>query len=93
MATRRSAGREGLIKKAVLAKEIARILRDGGLTQTKAAYITREAPSQLSLIVNGHLDGFSSERLLRTLTRLGRDVSLTIRPARGRAGKVRLTVR
>jgi predicted XRE-type DNA-binding protein len=82
-----------LIKKAVLAKEIARILKDRGLTQTEAAYIIRDAPSQLSLMVTGKLRGFSVERLIRTLTRLGRDVEIRIRPARGRAGKVRLAVR
>ena len=80
------------IKKAPLAKEIARILQDRGLTQTAASYIIRDAPSQVSLMVTGKLAGFSAERLIRTLTRLGRDVNITIRPAKGRAGKVRLSV-
>jgi hypothetical protein len=62
-------------------------------TQTEAAYIVRDAPSQLSLMVTGKLTGFSSERLIRTLTRLGRDVEITVRPARGRTGKVRLIVK
>jgi predicted XRE-type DNA-binding protein len=82
-----------LIKKAILAKEIARILRYRGLTQTEAAYIIRDAASQLSLIVTGKLDGFSAERLVRILTRLGRDVQITIRRSRGPAGRVRLRVR
>jgi predicted XRE-type DNA-binding protein len=86
--------REELIKKAVLAKEIARILEERGLTQTEASYIVRDAPSQLSLMVNGHLRGFSTERLLRTLTRLGRDIEIRIRRTKsGRAGAVRLAVR
>jgi predicted XRE-type DNA-binding protein len=85
--------REELIKKAPIAKEIARIIKERGLTQTEASYIVRDAPSQLSLITTGKLTGFSAERLLRTLTRLGRDVEIIIRPARGRAGQVRLVVR
>lgn len=85
--------RAELIKKAVLAKEIARIIRDRGLTQTEASFIVRDAPSQLSLITTGKLAGFSAERLLRTLTRLGRDVEITIRSSRQRAGKVRLAIR
>jgi predicted XRE-type DNA-binding protein len=94
MARRRAAAqREELIKKAPLAREIARILDDRGLTQTEASYIVRDAPSQLSLIVNGHLAGFSPERLLRTLTRLGRDVHIVMRPTKsGRAGKVRVVI-
>jgi predicted XRE-type DNA-binding protein len=76
-----------------LAKEIARILRDRGLTQTAAAYVTGDAPSQLSLIVTGKLAGFSSERLLRTLIRLGRDVHIVVRRTKtGRAGRVRVVV-
>ncbi len=94
MATRRGkAPAEELIKKAPLAREIARIIDERDLTQTEASYIVRDAPSQLSLIVTGKLRGFSAERLLRTLTRLGRDVEITIRRSRGRAGKVRLSVR
>lgn len=87
-----TAPREELIKKAPLAKEIASIIEDRGLTQTEASYIVRDAPSQLSLITTGKLAGFSAERLLRTLTRLGRDVEITIRRSRGRAGQVRLRV-
>jgi predicted XRE-type DNA-binding protein len=94
MASRRvPAQREELIKKAVLAKEIARILKDRRLTQTEAANIIRDAPSQISLMVTGKLRGFSTERLTRTLTRLGRDVEITVRRARGRTGKVRLLIR
>lgn len=82
------ASAESVIPKEVLAKEIARILDDQNLTQTEAAYIMRDAPSQISLVVTGKLRGFSTERLLRMLARLGRDIDITIRPAKGRTGKV-----
>jgi predicted XRE-type DNA-binding protein len=94
MARRRAtAQREELIKKAPLAREIARIIEDRGLTQTEASFIVRDAPSQLSLIVTGKLRGFSAERLLRTLTRLGRDVEIVMRKSRAKTGRIQLTVR
>jgi predicted XRE-type DNA-binding protein len=93
MPRRSAASAEKLIKKAPLAREIARILDERELTQTEASYLVGDAPSQLSLITTGKLSGFSPERLLRTLTRLGRDVQITIRRSRGRTGKVRLSVR
>ena len=77
---------ESVIPKEVLAKEVAKILDDQELTQTEAAYIMRDAPSQISLVVTGKLRGFSTERLLRMLARLGRDI--VIRPSKGKTGKV-----
>ncbi|MGH7617477.1 MAG: helix-turn-helix domain-containing protein [Gemmatimonadaceae bacterium] len=82
-----------MIPKAALAKEVARILDDRGMTQTEAAYLIKDAPSQISLMVTGKTRGFSSERLIRTLVRLGRDVDIVIRRAKGTAGKVRLTIK
>ena len=79
---------ESVIPKEVLAKEVAKILEDQELTQTEAAYIMRDAPSQISLVVTGKLRGFSTERLLRMLARLGRDVDIVIRPSKGKTGKV-----
>ncbi|HXT16847.1 MAG TPA: XRE family transcriptional regulator [Gemmatimonadaceae bacterium] len=85
---RSKAATESVIPKNVLAKEIATILDDQQLTQTEAAYIMRDAPSQISLVVTGKLRGFSTERLLRMLARLGRDIDIVIRPSRGKSGKV-----
>jgi predicted XRE-type DNA-binding protein len=82
---------EAVIPKAAFAKEIASILDDEQLSQTEAAYIMRDAPSQISLVVTGKLRGFATDRLVRMLTRLGRDVDITIRPARGKTGKVAVT--
>ena len=84
--------RDNLIPKESLAKEIARILDERGLTQTEAAYLIKDAPSQLSLIVNGKLAGFSVERLLRVLQRLGNDIEIRTSRATGKTGKVRLRV-
>lgn len=85
---------ESVIPKAVLAKAIADILDEEELTQTEAAWMLRDSPSQLSLIVSGKLRGFSAERLLRMLTGLGKDVEVVVRKAKGNAGgRVRAIVK
>ena len=56
------------------------------------AAATGEAPSQISLITNGKLHGFSAERLLRLVTRLGHDVEIRVSNSKGKEGKVRLNV-
>jgi predicted XRE-type DNA-binding protein len=81
-----------LIPKAELAREIATIIRYHHLTQTQAAQIVGDAPSQISLLLGGHIEGFSTERLLRMLLRLGRDIELVFRPAQHpRAARFRIT--
>lgn len=80
------------ISKETLAKEISNILRDRKLTQIEAAYLAGDAPSQMSLVVSGKLRGFSIERLLRILARLGRDIDIVIKPApETRMGKIKVS--
>jgi predicted XRE-type DNA-binding protein len=90
---RKRAAAPSIISKSVLADEINRIIRERGLTQTEAAYLLKDAPSQLSLIATGKLKGFSTERLMRLLTGLGRDVEIRIRRAQGKTGKVKISVK
>jgi predicted XRE-type DNA-binding protein len=80
-----------IIDKATLAKEIAAILKERKLTQIEAAYLAGDAPSQMSLVVSGKLRGFSIERLLRILARLGRDVEIVIsRAPESRMGRIKV---
>lgn len=72
-----------------LAKTIADMLQDQQLTQTEAAYIMRDAPSQISLVVTGKLRGFSTERLFRMLAALGQDIDIIAKPSRGKHGAIR----
>ena len=82
------------LRKEQLAREIGRILRDRQMTQTEASYLIREQPSQLSLITNGRLRGFSLDRLVKYLARLGCDVEVRIaRRKTGGAGKVSVHAR
>ena len=81
-----------LIPKEELAREIATIIRYHHLTQTEAARVVGDAPSQMSLLLSGKIEGFSTERLLRMLLRLGRDIELVFRPAsHPRAAKFRIS--
>ena len=86
------ASEKALIPKEELAQEIATIIRYHHLNQTEAARIVGDAPSQMSLLMSGKLAGFSTERLLRMLLRLGRDIELVFKPAQQpRAAKFRIT--
>lgn len=81
-----------LIPKEELAREIATIIRYHHLTQTEAARVVGDAPSQMSLLLSGKIEGFSTERLLRMLLRLGRDIELVFRPAQHpKAAKFRIS--
>ena len=72
--------------KEKVAKEIAAVIEAEGLTQREASIKMNDASSQVSLVVNGHLRGFSLERLLSMLASLGRTVTITT--AKARTGKV-----
>lgn len=76
--------------KRALALAVKQHLERNQLTQTEAAYIMRDAPSQISLVTTGKLRGFSYERLIRMNARLGKDIDIVLRPARGKRGKVRV---
>lgn len=85
---------ESVIPKDVLAKEIARIIDEREMTQTEAAWLVKDAPSQISLMVTGKTRGFAAERLIRTLTRLGRDVDMVLRKRKnGGTGKVSVSIK
>lgn len=88
----RTRAEKSLIPKDELAQEIAMIIRYHHLTQTEAARVVGDAPSQMSLLMAGKIGGFSTERLLKMLLRLGRDIELVFRPATNpRAAKFRIS--
>ena len=62
------------------------------LTQAEAAAIMRLDQPKVSALLNGRLANFSSERLMRLLTALGRDIDITIRPARHRKARGQIRV-
>jgi predicted XRE-type DNA-binding protein len=82
------------IPKVALAREVQRLIIEKDLSQVAAAAVVRDAPSQISLLMSGRLEGFSAERLLRMLVHLGRDVELVITRSRRpqRTGRIRVTL-
>lgn len=75
------------LAKAELAAQIATAIAGRGLTQTQAAELLGVNQADVSDLVRGKLKGFSTDRLLRFLNALGRDIEIVIH-ARGRTRKV-----
>lgn len=75
------------IPKEPLAREIRRLVMEKELSQAKAAALVGDAASELSLLLSGEFRGFSVDRVVRTLLRLGREVEIVVRPAGGRRAK------
>jgi len=67
------------LAKAELILQINKIFKQKRLTQKKAAEILGIDQPKVSALLNGKLSGFSTDRLLRFLNALGRDVDIVIR--------------
>jgi predicted XRE-type DNA-binding protein len=72
---------EEYMAKSELAAEILRIVRRRRLTQVQAAKLLGIRQPKVSDLLRGRLDGFSTDRLLRFITRLGYDVHITLSKA------------
>jgi predicted XRE-type DNA-binding protein len=68
------------LAKADIARQIARIIERRGWTQTRAAEALGIDQGSVSKLVRGHLEPFSTERLLRFLTLLDQDIEIVVRP-------------
>lgn len=73
---------EELLAKAELVQRIADVIAERKLTQARAAKVLGVDQPKVSALLRGKLDGFSIDRLFRFLNALGRDVEITVRPAR-----------
>jgi predicted XRE-type DNA-binding protein len=77
--------------KAQIILRIVDLLRGRGLTQTAAGHLLGLPQPKVSLLFRGQTAGFSTDRLIRFLNRLGQDVDIVIRHRAGRrAGRVRV---
>ena len=75
-----------MLIKAQLAAKIGEIIKRRRLTQAEAASIIGLPQPKLSGLLRGHFRGISEAKMLNCLTRLGRDVTIVVRPARRRSG-------
>ncbi|MGH2425549.1 MAG: helix-turn-helix domain-containing protein [bacterium] len=70
---------EQALAKAELTAKIAQIIEAKGLTQAAAAKILGVDQPKVSALLRGNLTGFSTERLIKFLNALGRDVEIVVR--------------
>jgi predicted XRE-type DNA-binding protein len=62
-----------------LSAKIAQIIEAKGLTQVAAAKVLGIDQPKVSALLRGNLTGFSTERLIKLLNVLGRDVQIVVR--------------
>ena len=70
--------------KAKLTVEIYRLIRERGLTQTKAAELLGTTQARVSALMRCCPVSVSVGRLMEFLTVLGQDVEVTVKPSRSR---------
>jgi predicted XRE-type DNA-binding protein len=82
------------IPRAVLGRETQKQIERFGLSRDEAAVVVKDAASQMSRLMTGHLAEFSADRLAKMLMRLGSDITITVKHAKklGRRGRVRIRV-
>ncbi len=77
------------LAKAELAARILKLIQKRRLTQQAAAKLLGINQPKVSALLNGRLDGFSTDRLFRFLNALGCDIRITVsRPHAGSPGHV-----
>ncbi len=67
------------LAKVQLASHIRQAIRRRRMTQVRAAALMGLDQPKVSALMNGRLEGFSSDRLMRLLTSLGQDVEIIIK--------------
>lgn len=75
---------EERLAKAKLARQIGKITSKKGMTQAQAAARLGIDQPKVSALIRGQLAGFSTDRLVRFLLRLGSDVRIIVQPGRSR---------
>ena len=84
---------EEALAKAELTAKIAEIIESKGLTQAAAAKLLQIDQPKVSALLRGKLAGFSTERLIKFLNALGRDVEIVVKErSRRRAGHLQVVM-
>lgn len=81
---------EELLFKADLVIAIANIIEKRRLSQRRAAETTGIDQPKISALMSGDTRGFSTDRLIKILTRLGQDVEIKVHKSKGSKGRVRV---
>ena len=77
--------------RALLFDQVQARISELGLSRNDAARIVRDAPSQISRLMTGHFEEFSTDRLVEFLLRLGSDVRIMVNHRkRGAKGMIKV---
>jgi predicted XRE-type DNA-binding protein len=71
---------EQRLLKSSIVVELHRLIKERGLTQTAAAKMLGITQPDLSKILRGQFDGYSTERLMKMLTVFEQDIEIVMRP-------------
>lgn len=77
---------EVALLKSRLVEEIADAIEAKGMTQTEAGRVMGLAQANLSRLLRNQVQGFSLERMMMFLVRLGRGVDVAVASSRARGG-------
>ena len=85
---------EEALAKAELARRIGGIIKSRRLSQARAADVLGIDQPKVSALLRGRLSGFSTDRLLRFLNALDRDVEIVIKrkPRSRKQAEIRVVV-
>ncbi len=84
---------EEALAKAELTAKISEIIEAKGLTQAAAAKVLGIDQPKVSALLRGKLTGFSTERLIKFLNALGRDVEIVVKDqSRRRVGHLQVVL-
>ena len=83
---------EVALAKAELARQIGQIIRARRLKQVAVAKILGVDQGKVSALLRGRLAGFSTDRLLRFLNALGRDIEIVIKKRPRSSERAHVTV-
>jgi predicted XRE-type DNA-binding protein len=76
--------------KVHIAQAITVTVQKRDLTQKQAAALIGTDQAKLSAVLSGRLSGFSIDRLITYLVRLGRDIDVNISDSHADRGKIRV---
>ena len=72
---------EEWLAKTELARRISDLIQQRGLSQRRAAALLGVKQPQVSAVMRGLLDGFTTDRLFRFLNKLGQEIRIVVQPA------------
>ena len=69
-----------LLAKSQLARAISHAIKERKISQSQLSRLTGIDQPKISLLMNGRISEFSSDRLMNILTKLDQDVEIIVRP-------------